>query len=852
MLFDDDAWLGSEHAWCGPYARAAIGVLIPKGDWRWWHLASFDEVLNSLKSAVGGSGIAAWGGDEAVLDLNQWVEPVLAVRVAKAFSEFQWATPRLRLKITRDVWRWSRFRDAASTIRSDLAKVLSSERIFLEWPRGRRPRRSEPNREEGKVVVTATSEDGIELARLLSDRMGEVTWRPHVEVADVVVAMSADELADSGVATDLAVVLESDPTRLLERLDGIRAINGARCVVRLPDAGNAGPWLISFGQAMSDRSSVDDAVARANEETGVAGEVMVANQTFLLQSPSFLSPRRDVRRMGRRSLPPQGRQGDLFSYSAAEFLTATERALPEPPRFPPPAARVLNAAVYAGDRPVASLPETGAIQIEIDIRPKTPLQRGVPSFPDHLVRWRGDSRILQVHMVELGRTVVTRSLSISRTGGSDPIRFAYELVTGKAVDLRLMVCDGAHILQTARFQGFPGQAFEFFVEAEVTSVDDERKAFDLALLVNDSLGNKPSVTTLTEEGVYVTVLENNEIGQLRDECRRLLEPIVTNPDLSARDAMFDLAQIGGLMLDALRDTVPGWPKNFSRVQLMTKADAFFPFEYLYDGPFPERQDVELCPERHGCLSTGRARSPCPIRQSASALCPMGFLGVSTIIERQRWDRNVESPLWLRLPTAPSSRKKLTIGNVAFAASNRADNFHDDDLPVEEKLARISDVAQELGPPLQNWDDWKAMVVNDRPSMLVLIAHVERNALHIGTDAALPIQAMKEPYLGDASIAIAIGCSSAIGTISLLSLPSAMMRNGVRVVIAALTDVLGRYSNEAAKLLATRIRDASRLPTPATVGEFVTEVRRQFLARNIALGLVLVAFGDADLALGGTD
>jgi hypothetical protein len=112
--------------------------------------------------------------------------------------------------------------------------------------------------------------------------------------------------------------------------------------------------------------------------------------------------------------------------------------------------------------------------------------------------------------------------------------------------------------------------------------------------------------------------------------------------------------------------------------------------------------------------------------------------------------------------------------------------------------------------------------------------------------------MKEPYLGDASIAIAIGCNSAIGTISLLGLPSAMMRNGVRVVVAALTDVLGRFSNEAAKLLATAIRDASRLPTPVTIGEFVNDVRRQLLAKNIALGLVLVAFGDADLALGGND
>jgi hypothetical protein len=88
-------------------------------------------------------------------------------------------------------------------------------------------------------------------------------------------------------------------------------------------------------------------------------------------------------------------------------------------------------------------------------------------------------------------------------------------------------------------------------------------------------------------------------------------------------------------------------------------------------------------------------------------------------------------------------------------------------------------------------------------------------------------------------------------VAALSLPNTIMNEGkVKVVVAALTEVLGRHSNTAAMLLGTRIRAASCSSDMTTVGDFVTELRRKFLARGIALGLVLISIGDADVALGG--
>ena len=43
--------------------------------------------------------------------------------------------------------------------------------------------------------------------------------------------------------------------------------------------------------------------------------------------------------------------------------------------------------------------------------------------------------------------------------------------------------------------------------------------------------------------------------------------------------------------------------------------------------------------------------------------------------------------------------------------------------------------------------------------------------------------------------------------------------------------------------------ASMSSTTVTIGELITRLRREFLAKDNALGLVLIAFGDADISLG---
>lgn len=93
----DIQWLGKEDKHLGPAARAALGILLETRDWSWWHDPS--KTFDCLDDAVPRYRPAAWGGDASLLDADQWVDPLRALELARAFE---------RLKRTRILSsRWS-------------------------------------------------------------------------------------------------------------------------------------------------------------------------------------------------------------------------------------------------------------------------------------------------------------------------------------------------------------------------------------------------------------------------------------------------------------------------------------------------------------------------------------------------------------------------------------------------------------------------------------------------------------------------------------------------------------------------------------------------------------------------
>ncbi len=594
-----------------------------------------------------------------------------------------------------------------------------------------------------------------------------------------------------------------------------------------------------------------DAISEANTQTNSSARILVSTQTFFVTSARFLGQSRTKDKAPRRN--------DLGPYDAQRAaLPLWELEVPDDEPFEsdverpgPPMERVLDARVQQGDQRVATWPRQGMVDIVVDIRRRTPLHRLRPDFPDQQVEWDGDRKDLKVHLLEVGSAPVTRSMSIKRTGDSEAVAFPRAAGNGP-VDLRLLVSDGARILQTARLQSAPGRAIHFFVENVVTPVHREKAPFDLALLVNDSLGNQPSVTLIPAEGDPIfSPLTDTDTEKARHKLLTILQQAVVDPEAPLAPLLLDLANQGSLLLTHLREHVPTWPKKLTRVQLVTQSNAFFPIEYLYEGTVPESSDAELCSERTQCLENGCAIPGCAIREAAVQLCPMGFVGVSAIVERHTWNPQQRTPLWRPGASRAQARMEINdLSKIAFAADDRADEFEDEEVAPHE-VVRLHHIAASLGVErIPTWDDWKKHVAVHSPSLLLLVVHMDKSQLFLEDRAGLNLAGIKPQHVGNgAPVAIAIGCGTGHGDLPGGTLPAVLLRHGARMVVAAMTEVLGRHANRAARDLAVRFREAANSKAPVLVGEIMRTLRCAFLTDEIALGLALVAFGDADMQLG---
>lgn len=848
-IFNDTDWLGdSSHL--GPVARVGLGVLLERRDWSWWGDPRL--VRDALERAVPIHGVATWGGDPAVLEAHGWLDPLLAVAIADGIRSLRRRAP-LRIRIARAVWHWSDVEPSIDEISADLAKAVGTERIFAEWPRDTRREFPLPNRSQLQPPVITGSTDIERNAGDLIRSVPLLTWSPEAQVSDVFVSSSPADLSRIQAAR-LVIVISRDARDVLGYVKELRERIRARCVVHVNgDDISSRHWLHAFFSAWSRSGTlVDDAIELANTESQAIARVVASTQSFILKSAHFLQqePKRYQRSFGdiddcttAQARPSMGR--DVGPLGPARYLD-------QRPLVPPPTARVLDARVTDGSREIDTLPLQGPISILLNIRLKTPLHGSRPPFPEDEVEWEGDSKALQIHMLEVDRPSVSQSIKVPRHGDSQIASFSYD-VDAKPIDLRFLLSDGPRILQTARLRGDPGDQIDFYVESIAAPVQQEKRSFDVALLVNDSLGGQPSITTLTKDGILLSPLSVVDAENCRNELLKILGNVVTNPDAPIAPVLLELANQGHLLLSHLKDHVEGWPDRIERVQLMTQSDAVFPLEYLYEGRVPESSKAELCPERRPCLRTGKAVSPCLIREEAIHLCPMGFLGVAATVERHTWQRGKPAGIWIGLAQDKNDRFIISdLDRAVFSASDRADYFFDSELPDGVEAVRIKHITEKLGSEcLTDWAKWKKRVAEVQPSLLVLLVHIENGQLFIGNDEGLNLAGLSNLHIGAGQpIVIAIGCGSGYGKIPGTSLPAVLMRNGARVVVAALTDVLGRHANRAARDLIERFRMATTSSDPVAVGDLMTELRREFLAEDIALGLVLVAFGDADIALGG--
>lgn len=275
-----------------------------------------------------------------------------------------------------------------------------------------------------------------------------------------------------------------------------------------------------------------------------------------------------------------------------------------------------------------------------------------------------------------------------------------------------------------------------------------------------------------------------------------------------------------------------------------------PIELCYEFPQP-KSTAKVCPKAIDALKAGACRCTCEDEtQDGSTVCPLGFWGLRRVIEWHSLIADSRADESIEVTNEPvTGRETLTpLISVLHAQSER--------IPAKaaKKLATALKKAKALHPAA-NWTEWTAKVSSARPSMLLLMPHVD----HTSQPPVMEIQhEMKDPPGIDPADVVAappqqplvllLGCGAAHARIDFMSLPAQFRRNHAALVIAPIAELLDIDAPELARIFIETIAACRPYPRPA--GEVLLETKRKALAEDRLAGLLLLAAGDATWLLAG--
>ena len=486
---------------------------------------------------------------------------------------------------------------------------------------------------------------------------------------------------------------------------------------------------------------------------------------------------------------------------------------------------------------------------------------------------------LQVTLVAptLTQAPVQRRLVLPPSGPSTTTEFSLPVRPGRH-QARLVVQHDGRVLQTAlvtlaaadsrsALEPLVSIRDEVAVAGDLDDLDWGR-SFDLALVANHNPDDEPGVAVLPKDGlpfcspagwdgaakgILGVLTELAEQGPEADgattEFPRLLAALAHHGHL-LRKALFKSAAIERLPADPVVQIVSARP------------DSWCPAEFLYDGPVPPFTcDVELCQRALELLADpAPASAACDADHGDATVCPLGFWGARTVIERQAHGPAAAASWDWRL-TAEAKRDRDALGapgKAVFAAHRHVDVVRQDaSASVLATLADAGVSAAHVG----SWDEWVERVREDEPTLLVVLGHNEprtwgAGSVPLGLSALaidvglLDIGLVDRTYIAGAGsvhpIVLLLCCNTANASAPYQGFAATFRDEGAPVVVATLTDILGRYAAPVASAAIEYLTDPAN--DGVRVGELMLGLRRRMFAERLPIGLALVAYGDADWKL----
>lgn len=445
-----------------------------------------------------------------------------------------------------------------------------------------------------------------------------------------------------------------------------------------------------------------------------------------------------------------------------------------------------------------------------------------------------------------------------------------------AVDARIIVLSGNRILQTALLTSTVGPPSavarlsepELVIAPTAANIAD-RRTFRAAFLVNRNDDGTKRATVIAGDRDCVDAamvnLDSITIAAAVKKISDRLNAIVDSPtDYGTLDSpssvqlLVFLAVHGEKLRRALLHYSPKLGPVLERapslIQVVSaKPDAYFPFELAYDFPAPNR-DARLCPDALPTLLTADPERRCPGSHTEDVVCPLGFWGLHRVIERHAYNPHDRITDAFMLRSAPTrTRHTIRLGRAVLGTSTRVDKIIASGTQgIAAAFRTVCSCTQ-----VSDWAAWvEAVAAPPAPSLLTLVPHtvyddiVGEHGLEIGDnsfrykdfDKCLPPQ--EQPVL-----IMVLGCETATASaLSYEQFPAEFLIAGAEVVIATLTEILGRHAAPiASRLVAEIYRHCAT--EPHGMGEVMLLLRRRMLAEGVLPVLALATFGDADWLVG---
>ncbi len=453
-------------------------------------------------------------------------------------------------------------------------------------------------------------------------------------------------------------------------------------------------------------------------------------------------------------------------------------------------------------------------------------------------------------------------------GNSLPVRFTFEVPEGlESITARVTILHANRVLQTGvlRAPMDGSRPWTFGLDAAPRTMLEGlsgRTAFDAALVLNHDGEGIPRLTAAAGGKAAVIALDDGPLEGLTRFLARQISSAASDPDSYAQldspgsvELLRTLAQKGGSLHETLRDhTELAVLADARRIHLTSaKPGSFFPIELLYSFDPPE-DTAGLCPNAAEALQKGECPGGCSVDRRQN-VCPLGFWGLSRIIERhahQIEDNRMDGDFLLR-PEPIRERSPLPIsGTSLLAASGRAS---------EVKATAVDDLFEALqkrGPAhrASTWKNWTSEVGSTSPSLLILLPHHEQSPdeeiLEIGESDRLKSELVRIDHVrrqpdGPYPILLLLGCETNLARIAFDNFVTRFQDKGASVVVSTIATVLGRHASPAAGRL-VELLDEEAAEGDSTFGEIMLRLRRKLMATQTPMALGLTAYGDADWVL----